>query len=113
MSPDGHYAVISLANGKVNVRNLLSGKFLFNLSPGLLKTEVYLSLSFPKDSCCLLAGSSEGTIRLWDIESRKQLAEVKAHKAGVNQILFSPEGRFALSSDQEDHSIKFWELAEE
>jgi WD40 repeat protein len=112
VSPDGSYAIISLANGKVNVWNVLSGKFLFDLSKDFFRKERFVSLSFHKDNRHLLAGSSEGTIHLWNIENRKQLAEVKAHEGEVNQILFSPDGQFALSSAGKDHYIKFWELTE-
>ena len=110
VSSDIRYAVTSLANGKNHVWDLQTGKLLFKLSPRFLMKESLSSFNFHKDNSLLLAGSFDGIIKLWDIQTRKQLAKSKVHDGAVNQVVVSPDGSLALSSGEKDHRIKVWEI---
>jgi WD40 repeat protein len=43
-----------------------------------------------------LSGSMDGTVRLWDLETGKQLRSLK-HASGIQGVAFSPDGLFAIS----------------
>lgn len=113
LSADGHHAVTGLINNKMYIWDTLNGKLLFSLPSGFLKNEAAFSLNFCQANGWLISGSFEGTIRLWDIETRKQLGNAKGHIGVVSQVAFSPEGHFALSCGQEDHTVKYWKLPQE
>ena len=51
----------------------------------------------------LASASTDGTIRLWEVESGQVLATLQGHEGGVMSVAFSPEGtrRSTESSSRE------------
>jgi WD40 repeat protein len=39
------------------------------------------------------AGREDNTIRLWQVATRKEMAELRGHTAYVHALTFSPDGR--------------------
>ena len=56
-----------------------------------------------------LSGSSDCTLKLWDLQSGRLLHSLVGNKSEVNALTISPEGRFALSGSH-DRTIRFWDL---
>ena len=67
------------------------------------------SVSFSPDGKTVAAGSSDNSIRLWDIKSGQLIRIFEGHKATVNSIKFSPDGKM-LASGSDDKSINLWEV---
>ncbi|MBI4850825.1 MAG: AAA-like domain-containing protein [Acidobacteria bacterium] len=67
------------------------------------------SIAFSPDGKFLASGSSDKTIKLWDITSSKVLAVFQGHTSGVISIAFSPDGKF-LASGSSDKTIKLWDI---
>jgi WD40 repeat protein len=58
-------------------------------------------------------GSTDKTIRLWDISSRQPLATLKGQESSVLSVAFSPEGKTLASagggsSTRKDFAIRLW-----
>ena len=68
------------------------------------------SVSFSPDGHYALSGGmDEYTIRLWDIESRRELRKFEGLNGGILSVSFSPDGRYALSGNKND-TISLWDI---
>ncbi len=69
------------------------------------------SLVFSSDGKTLASGSRDSTIRLWDVETGKEL-RIFHHHPRVNSVSFSSDGKtFASGSDA--NTIKLWNVKSE
>jgi len=58
----------------------------------------------------LLSGGRDGSVRLWDLESKTELARCQGHRNWVRSLAFSPDGLRALSGSY-DWTVRLWDLA--
>ena len=63
------------------------------------------SLAFSKDGSLLASGSIDKTVRLWDIENRKQIAKFSLHESWITAVAFSTDGDILASGDAEKKII--------
>ena len=68
------------------------------------------SVAFSSDGTKIASGSSDSTIRLWDLARGKELLELKGHESKVISVAFSPDGT-KLASGSDDKSIRIWDIA--
>ena len=70
------------------------------------------SVSFSPDGTLLASGSSDSTIKLWDVSTQENIAILQGHTDAVNSVSFSPDG-LLLASGSSDNTVKLWNVSAE
>ena len=68
------------------------------------------SVAFSPDGDTIASGSSDDTIKLWDVASGALKTTLEGHTAPVNSVAFSPDGD-TIASGSNDDTIKLWDVA--
>ena len=56
-----------------------------------------------------MSGSGDKTIKLWDIETGKEIRTFEGHKDEVSSVAFSPDGEYIVSGSG-DNTLKLWDV---
>src|SRR5262249_20891809 len=73
-------------------------------------TSGVMSIAFSPEGSTLASGSSDTTVRLWDVATGRALRAFAGHTSGVMSIAFSPEGSI-LASGSDDTTVRLWDVA--
>ena len=69
------------------------------------------SVAFSPNGTTLAAGNADGTVRLWDMATGRQIGRPLTGPADpVTSVTFSPDGT-TLASASPDHTVRLWDLA--
>jgi WD40 repeat protein/serine/threonine protein kinase len=103
-SPDGrHVAGAFWEEKQVRVSEVPGGK-----DPLTLKGETKVCFS-PDGLHLATAGSGkDGTVRLWDVRTGREVLTLKGHNDVVHEVCFSPDGR-RLATASFDDLLKVWD----
>ncbi|HOW57487.1 MAG TPA: WD40 repeat domain-containing protein, partial [Smithellaceae bacterium] len=72
------------------------------------------SVAFSPDGKYALSGSRDNTLKLWDVETGKEIRHFKGHTSWVNSAVFSRDGKHIVSTASsigENSQIKLWDVA--
>jgi WD40 repeat protein len=72
--------------------------------PGSVVSVVAMSLS--PGGTRLATGDAQGTVRLWDVQTLREIAVLGRHSAAVGGVRFQPDGRTLLSVDANE--LRVW-----
>jgi len=122
-SPDG--AVLLTGGGdfvrgggdtSLRIWDVTTGKQLRLMNGG---PQLVWCVAFSPDGRKALSGGVDGIVRLWDVNSGRELHQFKGHRvvsrgsigerADVRAVLFTPDGTHALSAGH-DRTIRVWKL---
>lgn len=67
------------------------------------------ALAVTPDSNRLISGSSDKTIKVWSLETAKELFTLIGHTDWVNDVAVTPNGKCVISASS-DHTLKVWDL---
>jgi WD40 repeat protein len=85
VSPDGRWLATSAFDGALRLWDVEGGT-LVETFPGQFGR--YDGVTFTPDSSRLVAGGGDGTITIWDLTTRQQVAHWKAHERGCVWLRF-------------------------
>ena len=100
---EGTLIATGTEDGKIELRNG-SGDHVATMLPG---SAVY-SVAFSPDGKRLAAGCADNTIRLWDVDTQEETAQLRGHGAYVHAVGFSPDGT-RLVSGSGDGTVRVWD----
>ena len=67
------------------------------------------SLAFSLDGQYIVSGSSDKTVKLWDVKNQVLLHTFDGHESGVNSVAFSPDAQYIVSGSS-DNTVKLWDV---
>jgi WD40 repeat protein len=57
----------------------------------------------------LASGSKDKTVKLWSVESQKEVTTLQGHSGHVNSVEFSRDSKY-LASGSSDNTAKLWSV---
>lgn len=105
ISPDGKLLACGKGN-TIKLRNLVTGKELHTLCG---HSNEILAFAFSPDGKFLVSGSSDNTIKLWNLPAGTQQLPrtLTGHTDAVDILAINPDGQL-LASGSRDGTIKLW-----
>jgi RNA polymerase sigma factor (sigma-70 family) len=108
LSPDGRTLATTADGGKTVV--LLETATGGRRAELRGHSEMIFRMAFAPDGRTLASGSMDGTIRLWDLPSGKEVGRLEGHRGWVLDLAFSPDCR-RLASAGLDTTALVWDVA--
>ena len=68
------------------------------------------SVAFSSNDQCIVSGSKDMTVCLWEFPSGKLMKTLKGHTETVNSVAFSPDG-LLVASGSTDSTVRLWHVA--
>ena len=72
-------------------------------------SDVVRSVAFSPDGEYALSGSWDKTLKLWDVNTGREIRTFRGYPSDVNSVAFSPNGNYALSGSR-DKTLKLWDV---
>lgn len=89
----------------VNFQNANLAKCVFTETLGAIH-----SIAFSPNGKLLVTGDTYGEVRLYEVETGKQLLACNEHTSWVWSVAFSPDGQ-VFASGSEDKTVKLWDTS--
>lgn len=67
-----------------------------------------LSVKFSSDGKRLVTGGQDGTVRLWDVETREPLLTLWASPGLTHCVAISPDGETLAAASESDSTVRLW-----
>lgn len=81
----------------------------YNTAVFIGHTDTVRSAAFSSDSKRIVSASLDGTVRIWDAKTGKELNILKGHTDTVDSAAFSPDGKRIVSASWGDLTVRIWD----
>jgi WD40 repeat protein len=72
-------------------------------------TDIVTGVAFSPDGKTLLTASWDGTARLWEVTTGKEIRQFLGHTGTVFGAAFSPDGKYVITSGA-DRTARLWDV---
>jgi len=69
----------------------------------------FITMKFSPNCKYIISGSSDNTLKLWDITTGKEIRTYLGHSGSVNTVAFTSDSKYIISGSS-DKTIKLWEV---
>lgn len=109
------WCIIRVFGGFGKTLDAMRHSFMLGASPKVTSFFVpieyrVISVTFSPSGKWLASTRNDRTIRVWDMEKRKEVAVLKGHTGFVTAFAFSPDGKW-LASGSDDDTVRLWDVA--
>ncbi|XP_072998242.1 LEC14B protein-like [Typha latifolia] len=122
LSPDMHYLVYSSMSPVVHIVNVgtdakeshanitdLHDGLDFSFHEDVVYSFGIFSVKFSSDGREIVAGSSDNSIYVYDLQANKPTSRISAHSSDVNTVTFADETGHIIYSGSDDNLCKVWD----
>jgi WD40 repeat protein len=100
-SPDRQ--TLAVAGGGLNFWEVMSGMLRQDVaSPAV-------AVAWSPDGKLFATGGSDNAVRLWDANTKEEIASLEGHTEQVDAVAFSPDGKRLVSASQ-DFTARVWDI---
>ncbi len=107
LSHDEHFLLYVGHNETLNLMDLRNGTTETMMTH---QTWSVLDMAFSPNSSLFATSSGEGTVSLYDGESREAIDVLRGHLMGVIAVAFSADGQRLASGSKSEEAIKLWDI---
>jgi RNA polymerase sigma factor (sigma-70 family) len=105
-SPDGR--TVASGGSHVTLQDAATGKAVARVFPtGASKT---IRAAFSPNGQTIITGGNEGTLRCWDVTTRREVWQLRGHEGEIQGLAVSPDGHWVASSSN-DKTVRLWNAA--
>ncbi|KIJ53753.1 hypothetical protein M422DRAFT_775760, partial [Sphaerobolus stellatus SS14] len=76
----------------------------------IITASTALCLSLSSDGTCIISGSLDGSVQVWDASTGVELRTLNGHTDSVHSVAFSSDGTCIVSGSS-DHSVRVWDAS--
>jgi serine/threonine protein kinase len=102
---DGRILVVMGPDGKIQVRNSINGKLMYQ--PIESEPSGFWSFSLSEDSLYMATSTTDGDVAIWDLVTGFQVGKTLHHPRWVYQSSFSPDSNSLITASR-DGMVRLW-----
>src|SRR5262249_26170779 len=107
-SPDGRLLADTIwQEGRVTVWDVKTGE---KVGAWQAHGGTASGIAFSSDGRALATAGGDGAVRLWDVATHRELAELR-HEGQVYQLAFSPNGATLATTGRANRLVKLWDVS--